>query len=126
MWEEMEGAEKMPPVHPGEILSEDFLIPMGISQYRLAKSIGVDPRRVHAICRGERSISAETAILLGKFFGTSAGLWMGLQAQYDLDVARDRLGIPVDEKDRIPVTEPEGKADLPPARRSPVTPAARR
>jgi len=98
--------EGMPPVHPGEILNEDFLIPMGITQYRLAKSIGVDPRRIHAIVRGERSISAETAILLGRFFGTSARFWMGLQNQYDLDVARDRLGIPVDEKDRIPVTDP--------------------
>ena len=99
---------------------------MGITQYRLAKSIGVDPRRIHAIVRGERSISAETALLLGKFFGTSAELWMGLQNQYDLDVARDRLGIPVDEKDRIPVTEPEGQADLPPTRRSPVAPIAGR
>ena len=69
---------------------------MGISQYRLAKSIGVDPRRIHAIVRGERSITAETAMLLGKFFNTSAELWMGLQTQYDLEVATDRIGSKVD------------------------------
>ena len=69
---------------------------MGISQYRLAKSIGVDPRRIHAIVRGERSITAETAMLLGKFFNTSAELWMGLQTQYDLEVATDRMGSKVD------------------------------
>ena len=69
---------------------------MGISQYRLAKSIGVDPRRIHAIVRGERSITAETAMLLGKFFNTSAELWMGLQTQYDLEVATERIGSKVD------------------------------
>ena len=69
---------------------------MGISQYRLAKSIGVDPRRIHAIVRGERAITAETAMLLGRFFGTSAELWMGLQTQYDLEVATDRMGSKVD------------------------------
>ena len=124
MWEEMEGAERMPPIHPGEILNEDFLIPMGITQYRLAKSIGVDPRRVNAIVQGKRAITAETAIKLSQFFGTSARLWMGLQNQYDLDVARDRLGIPVDEKDRIPVTGPEGKSDVPESGRNPA-PTAR-
>ena len=69
---------------------------MGISQYHLAKSIGVDPRRIHAIVRGERSITADTALLLARFFGTSPGLWMGLQTQYDLEVATDRIGSKVD------------------------------
>ena len=69
---------------------------MGISQYRLAAYYGVDPRRIHAIVRGERAITAETAMLLGKFFGTSAELWMGLQTQYDLAVAADRIGSKVD------------------------------
>lgn len=80
--------EKMPPIHPGEILDVEFLRPMNITQYRLAKSIGVDPRRVHAIVRGERGISAETALL---FVGNSAEFWMGLQSQYDLEVAEARL-----------------------------------
>ena len=83
---------KLPPVHPGEILNEEFLSPMNLSQYHLAKSIGVDPRRIHAIVHGERSITAETALLLSRFFGNSREFWMGLQSQYDLDMAEDRLG----------------------------------
>ena len=83
--------ERLPPIHPGEVLEEEFLRPMNITQYRLAKSIGVDARRVHAIVNGERSISAETALLFSRFFGNSAGFWMGLQSQYDLEVAEDRL-----------------------------------
>ena len=84
-------AEKLPPVHPGEILNEEFLLPMKVTQYRLAKAIGVDPRRVHAIIHGERSITAETALLFSRFFGNSAGFWLGLQSQYDLELAEDRL-----------------------------------
>ena len=83
--------ERLPPVHPGEILSEEFLLPMGITQYRLAKSIGVDARRIHAIVHGQRSITAETALLLSRFFGNSAAFWMGLQSQYDLEAAEARL-----------------------------------
>ena len=83
--------ERPPPMHPGEILNEEFLIPMGITQYRLAKSIGVDARRVHSIVHGQRSITAETALLLSRFFGNSAAFWMGLQSQYDLETAEDRL-----------------------------------
>lgn len=82
---------KLPPIHPGEILEEEFLRPLNITQYRLAKAIGVDARRVHAIVNGERSISAETALLFSRFFGNSAGFWMGLQCQYDLERAEDRL-----------------------------------
>ena len=84
--------DRMPPIHPGAILDEEFLRPMNVSQYRLAKSIGVDPRRVHAIVNGERGISAETALLFSRFFGNSAGFWMGLQSQYDLETAEERLG----------------------------------
>ena len=84
-------AEKMPPIHPGEILHEEFLLPMRVTQYRLAKAIGVDPRRIHSIVHGERSITAETALLFSRFFGNSAAFWMGLQSQYDLEVAEDRL-----------------------------------
>ena len=83
--------EKLPPIHPGEILSQEFLLPLGITQYRLAKSIGVDARRIHAIVHGKRSITAETALLLSRFFGNSAEFWMGLQSQYDLETAEDRL-----------------------------------
>lgn len=126
MWEIDEDAEKMPPVHPGEILKEDFLVPMGISQYRLAKSIGVDPRRINAIVQGKRAITAETAILLGKYFGTSARLWMGLQNQYDLDVARDRLGIELSEEERIPVIEGDLQPDAPESTRSPASAATGR
>lgn len=83
--------QRLPPVHPGEILSEEFLRPMNITQYRLAKSIGVDARRVHAIIHGQRAITAETALLLSRFFGNSAGFWMGLQTQFDLETAEDRI-----------------------------------
>ena len=83
--------ERLAPVHPGEILNEEFLLPMNITQYRLAKAIGVDARRIHSIVHGERSITAETALLLSRFFGNSAEFWMGLQSQYDLEAAEDRL-----------------------------------
>lgn len=83
--------EKLPPIHPGEILNEEFLIPLRITQYRLAKSIGVDARRIHAIVHGERAITAETALLLSRFFGNSAEFWIGLQSQYDLETAEDRI-----------------------------------
>ncbi len=83
--------ERLPPIHPGEILNEEFLLPMNVTQYRLAKAIGVDARRIHSIVHGERSITAETALLFSRFFGNSATFWMGLQSQYDLEVAEDRL-----------------------------------
>ena len=83
--------ERLPPIHPGEILNEDFLQPMKITQYRLAKAIGVDARRVHSIVHGQRSITAETALLLARYFGNSPAFWMGLQSQYDLEVAGERL-----------------------------------
>ena len=82
---------KLPPIHPGEILNEEFLRPLNLSQYRLAKAIGVDPRRIHAIVHGQRAITAETALLLARYFGNSAAFWMGLQSQYDLETAEDRL-----------------------------------
>ena len=83
--------ERLPPIHPGEILNEEFLLPMKITQYRLAKAIGVDARRIHSIVHGQRSITAETALLLARFFGNSPAFWMGLQTQYDLETAKDRL-----------------------------------
>jgi addiction module HigA family antidote len=83
---------KLPPVHPGEVLLEEFLKPMGISQYRLAKDISVPPRRVNEIVLHKRGITADTALRLGRYFGVSEQFWLNLQSEYDLDVERDRLG----------------------------------
>jgi addiction module HigA family antidote len=85
-------ATKLPPVHPGEILLEEFLRPMEISQYRLAKSISVPPRRINEIVHGNRSITADTALRLSRYFGTSERFWLNLQTRYDLEVEKDRLG----------------------------------
>jgi len=82
----------MAPVHPGEILLEEFLEPLGISQYRLAKGISVPPRRINEIVHGKRSISADTALRLARFFGTSERFWLNLQVRYDLEVEKERLG----------------------------------
>jgi addiction module HigA family antidote len=77
--------KRLPNIHPGEILREEFLKPMGLSQNRLAREIGVPPRRINEIILEKRSITADTAIRLAKYFGTSEGFWMGLQADYDLE-----------------------------------------
>ena len=81
----------MEPIHPGEILIEEFLEPLGISQYRLAKDISVPPRRINEIVHGKRSITANTALRLARFFGTTERFWLNLQVRYDLEVERDRL-----------------------------------
>ena len=83
---------KLPPIHPGEILLEEFLEPMGISQYRLAKDISVPPRRINEIVNGKRGISADTALRLARYFGTSAEFWMNLQTHYLLELRKDQLG----------------------------------
>jgi len=83
--------KKLPAIHPGEILREEFLEPMGISQYRLAKDISVPPRRINEIVHGKRSITADTALRLGRFFGMSAQFWLNLQTRYDLEVTEDLL-----------------------------------
>ena len=80
------------PIHPGEILLEEFLKPMDISQYRLAKDISVDPRRINEIVHGKRALSADTALRLGRFFGTSARFWLNLQSHYDLELEEMELG----------------------------------
>ena len=92
--------ERLAPVHPGEVLMEDFLKPMGLSQNRLALSIGVHPRRINEIVLGKRGISADTALRLAKFFGTSPDVWLGLQKDYELDVAVDELGDRIDREVR--------------------------
>lgn len=85
-------AKRLAPVHPGEILQTEFLEPLGLTQYRLAKNLTVPPRRINEIIHGTRAISADTALRLARFFGTSELFWLNLQAAYDLDVERDRLG----------------------------------
>ena len=90
--------EKMSPVHPGEILLEEFMKPMDISQYRLAKEMNVYPRKINEIVHGKRSVTAETALRLARFFGTSAEVWMNLQAHYDLEVARDKLEAQIEQE----------------------------
>lgn len=87
----MKRKKKMKPVHPGEILAEEFLGPMGISQYRLAKEIHVPLRRINEIVLGRRGISVDTALRLACFFGTSPELWQNLQSQYEMDLAKDGL-----------------------------------
>ena len=91
------GRKNLPPIHPGEILNKEFLGPLKITQYRLAQAIGVDARRIHAIIHGQRSITAETALLLSRFFGNSPEFWMGLQSQYDLEREQDRLADKLDQ-----------------------------
>jgi antitoxin HigA-1 len=83
---------KLAPIHPGEVLLADFLEPMGISQYRVAQDISVPPRRINEIVLGKRSISADTALRLGRYFGTTERFWLNLQSRFDLEVERDRLG----------------------------------
>jgi addiction module HigA family antidote len=85
-------SKRLAPVHPGEILLEEFLVPMEISQYRLAKDISVSPRRINEIVHGQRSITADTALRLSRYFGTSERFWLNLQTGFDLEVERDRLG----------------------------------
>ena len=80
-----------PPIHPGEILMEEFLDPMGITQHKLAASIGVPPRRINEIVHGKRRITADTALRLGRFFGTTAQFWINLQSHYDLDVESEAI-----------------------------------
>jgi addiction module HigA family antidote len=85
-------ADKLSPVHPGEVLLEEFIKPMNLSQNRIAIDIGVDARRINEIVLGKRSMTADTALRLARYFGNSPQFWLGLQNQYDLDVTEDRLG----------------------------------
>ena len=82
----------MDPIHPGEVLLLDFLGPLGVTQHRLAVAIGVPPRRINEIVHGKRRITADTALRLSRFFGTSDRFWINLQARYDLEVERDQIG----------------------------------
>lgn len=91
----------MPPIHPGEILKEEFLEPLGLSQYRVAVDISVPPRRINEIVHGKRSISADTALRLARYFGTTDRFWLNLQTHYDLELQRDRLGERLETEVRV-------------------------
>ena len=93
--------KKLPPIHPGEILIEEFLKPMGISQYRLAKDISVPPRRINEIVHGKRAITADTALRLGRFFKMSPHFWLNLQSRFDLEVTEDHLEGRLDKEIRV-------------------------
>ncbi len=87
----MRTQRKLAPVHPGEILLEEFMKPLGLSQTRLGRDLGVSPRRINEIVHGKRIVTADTALRLSRYFGTSPEFWLGLQVDYDLDTATDRL-----------------------------------
>jgi len=90
-----------PPIHPGEILLEEFLKPMAVTQYRLAKDISVDPRRINEIVLGKRGITPDTALRLSRYFGTSDPFWLNLQSHYDLEVEKERLYRRLDKEVRV-------------------------
>ena len=94
-------ADKLNPIHPGEVLLEEFLKPMGLSQNRLALHIGVHARRINEIVLGKRAVTANTALRLARYFGTSPQFWLGLQADYDLDVEEDSLGDTLEQEVRV-------------------------
>ena len=98
--------KRLAPVHPGEVLIEEFLEPLEMTQYRLAKSLKVPARRINEIVHGTRAVSADTALRLARFFGTSDRFWLNLQAAYDLDVERDRLGARLERE--VPVFKKAG------------------
>lgn len=94
----MATSAKMAPIHPGEVLMEDFLVPLGLSQFRLARDLSVPPRRINEIVHGKRAITADTALRLARYFGMSEQFWLNLQSRYDLEVERDRLGPRLEEE----------------------------
>ncbi len=91
----------LPPVHPGEVLLEDFMKPLGLTQYRVAKDIGVPALRISQVVRGQRSITADTALRLARYFGTSPDVWLRLQAAYDLEVAQRQIGKRVEREVKV-------------------------
>ena len=93
--------DRLSPVHPGEVLLEEFLKPYGISQYRLAKDLSVHPRRINQIVHGKRAVTADTALRLARHFGTSERFWLNLQTGYDLEVEKDRMGDRLDKEVRV-------------------------
>ena len=98
--------ERLPPVHPGEVLLEDFMKPMGLSQYRLAQDIGVPALRISQIVHGKRAVTADTALRLARYFGTSANVWMRLQARYDLERAEALLAERIQREVKVSLQRP--------------------
>ena len=96
----------LPPVHPGEVLLEDFMKPIGLSQYRVAKDIGVSPLRISQIVRGKRSVTADTALRLARYFGTSPAVWLRLQARYDLEVAESQIAKRINREVKVLKLDP--------------------
>jgi addiction module HigA family antidote len=96
--------QKIKPIHPGEVLAEDFLAALGVTQYRLAKETHVAPRRINEIVKGTRAVTADTALRLARYFGTTAAFWVNLQAHYDLEIQTERLGKML-EKEIHPLTQ---------------------
>jgi addiction module HigA family antidote len=96
--------QKIKPIHPGEVLAEDFLAALGVTQYRLAKETHVAPRRINEIVKGTRAVTADTALRLARYFGTTAAFWINLQAHYDLEIQTERLG-KILEKEIHPLTQ---------------------
>ena len=94
-------ARKLAPIHPGEVLQADFLEPLGVSQYRLAQDISVPARRINEIVHGKRAVSADTALRLARYFGTSERFWLNLQARFDLEQQRDVLGARLEKEVRV-------------------------
>jgi addiction module HigA family antidote len=92
---------KLAPIHPGEILANDFLEPLGLSQYRLAKDISVPARRINEIVHGTRAVTADTALRLARYFGTTERFWLNVQSRYDLELERDRLGPRLEKEVRV-------------------------
>lgn len=105
----MNPKKKMTPVHPGEILLEEFMQPLGLSQTRVGRDLGVSPRRINEIVHGKRSVTADTALRLSRYFGTSPEFWLGLQADYDLDTASDRLAERILREVKVFTAGPEVK-----------------
>ncbi|MBX7234585.1 MAG: HigA family addiction module antidote protein [Caldilineales bacterium] len=91
----------LPPVHPGEVLLEDFMKPLGLSQYRVAMDIGVTPLRISQIVHGKRAITVDTALRLARYFGTTPGIWLRLQARYDLEVAQEKLADQINREVKV-------------------------
>ncbi len=98
-------AKKIAPVHPGEILFEEFLKPLGVSQYRLAKDINVPPRRINEIVQGKRSISADTALRLARYFGLSERFWLNLQSRYALELEKDKLARRLEDEVKVLISK---------------------
>ena len=95
---------KLPAIHPGEVLRQEFLEPMGISEYRLAKDIGVSPRRINEIVHGTRALTANTALRLARYFNISPQFWLNLQTHYDLEIERDKIGDRIEQEVHVLVT----------------------